>query len=121
MISYAIVGPGTSRKLFEPEKPFVKLRPTNSVKLVFSYVAKGWKINITVWFRDSRRLRFEDPKKIMSREMRPKSFGTFQKRAPGVSCRKEGKKEQTGQYNAPGSINYSLRQSYLILADRLCG
>ena len=30
-----------------PEKPLVKLRPTYSVKLVFSYVVKGIKIKIT--------------------------------------------------------------------------
>ena len=32
--------------------------------------------------RVSRRLHFEDTKRIMSPEMRPKSFGTFEKRAP---------------------------------------
>ena len=72
-----------SRKLFGPEKPFVKLRPAYSVKLVFSYVVNGIKIKITAKFRSSRRLRFEDTKRIMSPEMRPKSFGTSEKRAPG--------------------------------------
>jgi len=33
-----------SRKLFEPETPFIKLRLPYSVKLVFSYVLKGIKI-----------------------------------------------------------------------------
>ena len=47
-----------SRKLFGPEKPFVKLRPAYSVKLVFSYVVKGIKTKITAKFRASRRLRF---------------------------------------------------------------
>ena len=74
-----------SRKVSGPEKPFIKLRPTYSVKLVFSYVVKGIKIKMTAKFRASRRLRFEDTKRIMSPEMRPKSFGTFEKRAPG-SC-----------------------------------
>ena len=69
-------------KNFGPEKPFVKLRPAYSAKLVFSYVGKGWKIKITVKLRVSRRLHFEDRKTIMSPEMRPKSFGTFEKRAP---------------------------------------
>ena len=72
-----------SRELFGPEKPFVKLRPAFSVKLVFSYVVKGIKIKITAKFRASRRLRFEDTKIIMSPEIRPKSFGTFEKQAPG--------------------------------------
>ena len=44
------------------EKPFVKLRPAYSVKLVFSYVVKGIKIKITAQFRASRRFRFEDTK-----------------------------------------------------------
>ena len=46
-------------------------------------VVKGIKIKITAKFRASRRLRFEDTKIIMSPEMRPKSFGIFEKRAPG--------------------------------------
>ena len=35
------------RKLFGPEKPFLKLRPAYSVKLVFWYIVKGTKIKIT--------------------------------------------------------------------------
>ena len=69
--------------LESPEKPFVKLRPACSVKLVFSYVVKGIKFKITAKFRASRRLRFKDRKRIMSPEMGPKSFGTSEKRAPG--------------------------------------
>ena len=72
-----------SRKLFGPEKPFVKLRPAYSAKLVFSYVVKGIKIKITAKFRASRCITFEDTKRIMSPEMHPKSFGTFEKQAPG--------------------------------------
>ena len=82
---YRVQGPVSrkSRELFGPEKPFVKLRPAYSVKLVFSYVVKGIKMKITAKFRASRRLRFEDTKRIMSPEIRPKSFGTFEKQAPG--------------------------------------
>ena len=61
-----------SRKLFGPKKPFVKLRPAYSVNLVFSYVVKGIRIKITAKFRASRRLRFEDAKRILSPERRPK-------------------------------------------------
>ena len=68
--------------LESPEKPFIKLRLAYSVKLVFSYVVKGIKIKITAKFRASRPLTFEDTKRIMSPEMRPKSFGTFEKQAP---------------------------------------
>ena len=71
-----------SRKLFGPEKPFVKLRPAYSLKLVFLFVVKGIKIKITAKFRASRRLRFEDTKRIMAPEIRPKRFGTFEKQPP---------------------------------------
>ena len=73
-----------SRELFGPEKLFVKVRPAYSVKLVFSCVVKGMKIKIIAKFRASRRLRFEDTKRIMSPEIYPKSFGTFEKRADNV-------------------------------------
>ena len=53
-----------SRELFGPEKPFVKLRPAFSGKLVFSYVVKGIKIKITAKFRASRLLRFEDTREL---------------------------------------------------------
>ena len=75
-----------SRKLFGPEKPFLKLRLAYSVKLVFSYVVKRIKIKITSKFRASRRVCFKDTKRIMSPKMRPKSFGTFEKQAPGLSA-----------------------------------
>ena len=81
---YEPLGPVTrkSRELFGPEKPFVKVRPAYSVKLVFSYVVTGIKIKITAMFPTSRRLRFGDTKRIMSAEIRLKSFGTFEKQAP---------------------------------------
>ena len=53
-----------SRKLFGPEKPFRKLLPAHSVKLVFPYVVKGIKIQINAKFCASRHLRFEDTKKM---------------------------------------------------------
>ena len=45
-------------------------------------VVKGIKINITARFCASRHLHFEDTKKIVSPEVRPKSLGTFEKQAP---------------------------------------
>ena len=61
-----------------------RLLPAYSVKLVFSYVVKGIKIKITAKSRALRSLRFEDRKRTMLPEMHPKSFGTFEKRAPGA-------------------------------------
>ena len=84
ILFYKAQGPvsRTSRERFGPEKPLLKLRPAYSVKLVFGYVVKGIKVKITAKFRASRRLRVEDTKRIMSPEIRPKSFGTFEKQAP---------------------------------------
>ena len=77
-----------TRKLYGPEKPFVKLRPAYSVKLVLLYVVKEIKIKITAKFCDTEHFRFEDTKRIMSpekfrffRETGPQSFGRL--RRPG--------------------------------------
>ena len=67
-----------SRKLCGPEKPFQKLRPAYSVELVFSYVVKIIKIDITAKFRDTEHLRFEDTKRIMS----PEKFRDFRETGP---------------------------------------
>ena len=56
-----------SRKLFGHEKPFVKLRPAYSVRLILLYVVK--RIIITEKLCASTRLRFEDTKTIMSPEI----------------------------------------------------
>ena len=86
--------------LESPEKPLVKLWPAYYVKRVFSYVVKGIKIEITPKVRASERLRFEDTKRIMSLEMRPKSFGTFQPRSQGLSSSlhspRKGRKRDPG-------------------------
>ena len=73
---------GKTRKLYRPEKPFLKLRPAYSVELVSWCVVKGIKIKMTAKFRDTEHLRFEDTKRIMSpvkfrdfRETRPRGSG----------------------------------------------
>ena len=93
--------------LESPEKPFVKLRPAYSVKLVFSYVVKGITIKITAKFRASRRLRFEDTERIMSPEMPPKKFGTFEKWVPE-------QKSSSESYNLFYSILFSPQELELM-------
>jgi len=61
--------------LESPEKPFVKLRSDYSEKLVFSYVVKGMRIQITAKFRASRRLLFEDTKRMTTPECARKVSG----------------------------------------------
>ena len=76
------------------------------MKLVFSYVVKGIKIKITAKFRASRRLSFEDTKRIMSPEMRPKSLGTFEKQAPGRDVQGNSSFEILSSARAYVHINY---------------
>ena len=107
----SLLGPVSqkTRKLYGPEKPVVKLRPAYSVKLVFSYVVKGIRIKITAKFRALRRLRFEDTKRIMSPEIRPKSFGTFEKQAPvhDFLARKVGDKAPRVGGRVASSVDFS--------------
>ena len=49
---------------FGSKQPFVKLRPTYSVKLVYAYLAKGIKMKVSAKFRSLRHLSFEDTKII---------------------------------------------------------
>ena len=79
-----------------PKEPFVKLRLTYSLKLVFSHVVKGWKIKITVKFRASRRLHFENTKRMMS---------PFLSGERCVTSRKTAAKETTFLEVAKNSIN----------------
>ena len=93
-----------SRNLFGLEKPFVKLRPAYSAKLVFKYVVRGIKIIITAKFRASGRLRFEDTKRIISPEIRPKSFGTFEKRAPWALIYTDGQGQASKMETSGGRL-----------------
>ena len=69
-----------TRKLYDPGKPFGKLRHAYSVKLVFSYDVKGIRNKITAKFRDTEHLRFEDTKRIIS----PEKFRDFRETRPGA-------------------------------------
>ena len=65
------------RKLCGPAKSCVKLQPALSVKLGFLHVVKGIKIKVTAKFRASRRLRFKDTKRIVTRNAAEKSSGLW--------------------------------------------
>ena len=79
---------GTKGPFLEsPVKPFVILRLAHSGKLVFSHVVKGITKKITGKFRASRRLRFEDTKRIMSPEMRQKVSGLLRNRPQALRTR----------------------------------
>ena len=83
----------TVPKTFRARKA-IRKTPTRLSRKAGPFICcTGNKIKTTAKFRAFRRLRFEDTKRIMSPEMRPKSFGTFEKRAPdtrshySVCCR----------------------------------
>mgnify|MGYP006964551278 CR=1 FL=1 len=59
-----------------------KLRPTYSVKLVFSYVVKGMNVKIAAKFRASRRLCFGDTKRIMSPGPRSRKVSGLSRNGP---------------------------------------
>ena len=75
-----------SREHCGPEKPYVKVRPAYSVKLVFSYVVKGIKTKITAKFRASRRLRFEIQRELCHPKYARKVSGLLRNRPLAISA-----------------------------------
>ena len=73
-----IPGACFSNVLMGPEKPYIKLQPAHSIKLVFSEVVKGIKIKITANFHASRLYLLN----IQGTCCHPKSFGIFVKWGP---------------------------------------
>ena len=71
-------------RTFRARKAIRKITTCLFCKARFFCDVKGIKLKINAKFRASTRLRFEDTKRIMSPEIRPKNFGTFDKRAPGL-------------------------------------
>ena len=77
-----------SRGLFGPEKLVVKLQSAYFEKLIFLHVFNIRKIKRIAKFEGLEPRRCEDIKGIVAPERDPKSFGTFEKKAPGPSCSK---------------------------------
>ena len=79
------LGPVSRRswELFGPEKPVVKLQSTCFEKMIFSHVFNVRKTKKIAKFDGLEPGRCEDIKGIVAPEMGPKSFGTFEKQAPG--------------------------------------
>ena len=89
---YEQLGPGARfskvPKTFRARKAIRKTATCLFCKAGLIICCKG--IKITEKFGASRRLRFEDTNRIMSPEIHPKSFGTFEKQAQGPSCSRGG-------------------------------
>jgi len=64
-------------ELFEPEIPFVKLRPAYSEKLVLSNAVKGIEIEITAKFRTYALFRCEDTKRMIVTRNAPEKLRDF--------------------------------------------
>ena len=71
-----------SRELFGPEKLVVKLQSACFEKLIFLHVFNIRKTKRIAKFDGLEPRRCEDIKGIVAPEIDPKSFGTFEKRAP---------------------------------------
>ena len=69
-------------KTFRVRKAVPKTPIRSSCKAGLFICSRGEKIKITAEFRALRRLPFDDTKRTMSPETRPKSFWTFEKRVP---------------------------------------
>ena len=74
---------GPFRNLIGHEKPFVKLRPAYSVKLVFSYVINGIKIKISAKFRCIEAPLLWRYKENYVTRNRPEKFRDFRETGPG--------------------------------------
>ena len=84
--SFTIQGPVSrkSRELFGPEKLVAKLQSACFEKLIFSHVFNIRKTKRIAKFEGLEARRCEDIKAIVAPEIGPKSFGTFEKQAPGA-------------------------------------
>ena len=72
-----------SRELFGPEKLVVKVQSACFEKLIFSDVFNIRKTKSIAKFEGLEPRRWEDIKAIAAPKIGPKSFGTFEKQAPG--------------------------------------
>ena len=73
-----------SRELFRPEKLVVKLQSACFEKMIFLHVFNIRQIKRIAKFEGLEPRRCEDIKGIVAPERDPKSFGTFEKQAPGA-------------------------------------
>ena len=73
-----------SRELFGPEKLVIKLQSARFEKLIRLHVFNIRKTKWIAKFEGLEPWRCEDIKGIVAPEIGPKSFGTFEKQAPGL-------------------------------------
>ena len=85
-VSHSVQGPVSrkSREIFGPEKPVVKLQSARFEKLTFLHVFNIRRTKRIATFDGLEARRCEDIKGIVAPEIDPKSFGTFEKRAPDL-------------------------------------
>ena len=75
-----------SPELFGPEKLVVKLQSACFEKLIFLHVFNVRKTKTIAKFEGLEPRSCEDIKGIVAPEIGPKSFGTFEKQAPGQAA-----------------------------------
>ena len=96
---YSLQGPVSrkSRELFGPEKLFVKLKSVCFEKLIFLHVFNIRKSKRIAKFEGLEPRHCEDINAIVAPEIGPKSFGTFEKHAPGDITQNPLVRHQSGQ------------------------
>ena len=77
-----------SRELSGPEKLFVKLQSACFEKLIFLNVFNTRKTKRIAKFEGLEPRRCQGLEGIVAPDIGPKSFGTFEKQAPGLDCSK---------------------------------
>ena len=100
-------------RTFRARKAIRKITTCLFCKTGLFICCKGNKNKNNFKFRASRRHRFEDTKRNMSPEIRPKSFGTFEKQAPGTVCDWRTK-QQMIQYKQCTLTQMTVGSNYVI-------
>ena len=87
-----------SRELYGPEKKVVKLQSACLEKLIFLHVFNIRKTKRIAKFEGLEPRRCEDIKAMVAPEIVPKSFGTFEKQAPGSMGRSMDHLDEPGPW-----------------------
>ena len=102
-----------SRELFGPEKLVVKLQSACLEKLIFLHVFNIRKTKRIAKFEGLEPRRCKDIKAMVAPEIVPKSFGTFEKQAPGVRWCPHSRKSTNHLFKS--EANYSPPKNILTI------
>ena len=108
----------TSRELFGPEKLVIKLQSARFEKLIFLHAFNMRKIKRIAKFEGLEPRRCEGIKGIVVPDIGPKSFGTFEKQAPGFSADFSAVNQSVSQSMLLNDFLVSMRRDMHVLDVR---